>query len=209
MAKVAKAPRPKTKRVRAKSLAAAGASKPKTTKPKAKPAARSAGIQKARGSTAPASPTAKASRRAAAKPVAAPPQAKRARGRKPRKPLFDKRTLASIRQQLAVHQEELQTELEELEQAAFNVSQSEMSGEVSYDEDSADAGSFTFEREKDLSIANNVQDLIDKIHRAIAKIDAGTYGICEVCGNPIEPARLKALPHALLCVKDKAAEERR
>jgi DnaK suppressor protein len=110
---------------------------------------------------------------------------------------------------LEVHKGELVEELEELEETAFNVSQSEMSGEVSYDEDYADAGSFTFEREKDLSIANNVQDLIDKIERAIEKIDDGTYGICEVCGQPIEAARIKALPHALLCVKDKAAEERR
>lgn len=138
-------------------------------------------------------------------PAAAAPK----RSAKPRKPLFDKKTLAGIRRQLLEHQQELNIELEELEKAAFNASQSEMSGEVSYDEDYADAGSFTFEREKDLSIANNVQDLIDKIQRAVAKIDEGTYGICEVCGNRIEPARLKALPHALLCVKDKTAEERR
>lgn len=144
----------------------------------------------------------------AASPKPTPPEQPK-RPAKPRKPLFRKRALAVIREQLLEHQKELVIELEELEQAAFNASQSEMSGEVSYDEDYADAGSFTFEREKDLSIANNVQDLLDKIRRAIEKVDEGTYGICEVCGNPIEPARLKALPHALLCVKDKAAEERR
>lgn len=142
-----------------------------------------------------------------AKPPAQP-AARRAAPRR-RKVHFDKKTLASIRAQLEVHRGELLDELEELEETAFNASQSEMSGEVSYDEDYADAGSFTFEREKDLSIANNVQDLIDKISRAIEKVDEGTYGICEVCGQPIEAARLKALPHALLCVKDKAAEERR
>lgn len=152
---------------------------------------------------------AKPSPRGASKPKATKaPAAKKAPARKPRKVRFDKKALAAIRQQLDEHQVELRAELAELEEAAFN-SQSEMSGEVSYDEDPADAGSFTFEREKDLSIANNVQDLIDKIERAIEKVDEGTYGICEVCGLPIEAARLKALPHALLCVKDKTAEERR
>jgi RNA polymerase-binding protein DksA len=125
------------------------------------------------------------------------------------KPKFDRKMLASIKTSLLEMQSELQQELEEIEEAAFNVSQSEMSGEVGYDEDYADAGSFTFEREKDLSIANNVQDLLEKISRALEKIEDGTYGICESCGLPIEAPRLKALPHALLCVKCKTAEERR
>jgi RNA polymerase-binding protein DksA len=123
--------------------------------------------------------------------------------------MFDKKTLEGVEKRLLGMREQLQTELEELEEAAFNLSQSELSGEVSYDEDYADAGTFTFEREKDLSIANNVQDLLDKINRSLEKIEEGTYGICEVCGLPIESARLKALPYVLLCVKDKTAEERR
>jgi DnaK suppressor protein len=131
------------------------------------------------------------------------------RARAPKRPMFDKKTLEGVEKRLLGMREQLQTELEELEEAAFNLSQSELSGEVSYDEDYADAGTFTFEREKDLSIANNVQDLLDKINRSLEKIEEGTYGICEVCGLPIESARLKALPYVLLCVKDKTAEERR
>jgi len=38
-------------------------------------------------------------------------------------------------------------------------------------------------------------------------MDAGTYGLCERCGNPIEPARLEALPHALLCLTCKRRDE--
>jgi DnaK suppressor protein len=125
------------------------------------------------------------------------------------KPKFDRKMLSTIKASLLKMQKELQEELAEIEEAAFNVSQSEMSGEVGYDEDYADAGSFTFEREKDLSIANNVQDLLEKISRALEKINDGTYGICENCGQAIEAPRLKALPHALLCVKCKTAEERR
>ncbi|MBA3432175.1 MAG: TraR/DksA C4-type zinc finger protein [Actinobacteria bacterium] len=76
------------------------------------------------------------------------------------------------------------------------------------DDDFADAGTATFDRERDLSIRNNIRDLMDQIDRAAARIDAGTYGVCENCGRPIEPARLKALPHASLCLACKRRDER-
>jgi len=100
--------------------------------------------------------------------------------------------------------------LKEIEESVFQSPQSEVSGEVGYDtDDYADAGSATFEREKDLSIANNVQDLLVKVNRALEKIDEGTYGVCESCGNPIDSARLKALPSVVLCLDCKKREERR
>jgi RNA polymerase-binding protein DksA len=77
------------------------------------------------------------------------------------------------------------------------------------DDESADAGTATFEREKELSIEQNVRDLIAKIERALKRIDAGTFGVCEICGKPIEKARLKALPYADLCIKDAQAQSRR
>ena len=67
----------------------------------------------------------------------------------------------------------------------------------------------TFEREKDLSIEQNVRDLLDKIDRALKRIDEGTYGVCERCGKPIEKARIKALPYVDLCIKDAQAQSRR
>lgn len=159
-------------------------------------------------------------KRAPAKPKvakASPPKAgkpavngAKAASRPVRKPVkFDRKTLTTIKASLLQMRGELERELKELEEASLNVTQSEMSGEVGYDEDYADSGSFTFEREKDLSIANNVQDLLDKISGALEKIEQGTYGTCESCGQAIEAARLKALPHALLCVRCKTAEERR
>ena len=51
------------------------------------------------------------------------------------------------------------------------------------DDDFADAGTATFERERDLSIQNNIRDLIDQITRAIQRIDDGQYGTCERCGQ--------------------------
>jgi RNA polymerase-binding transcription factor DksA len=82
-------------------------------------------------------------------------------------------------------------------------------GDVGLDDESADAGTATFEREKDLSIENNVRDLLQKIAGALKRIDAGTYGVCSRCGKPIEKARVKALPYVDLCIKDAQAQTRR
>lgn len=121
---------------------------------------------------------------------------------------FTKRELTSIRKQLEEEREQLEAQFTELEETSLGTSQSEQSGEAAFDEEYADSGTFTFERERDLSLAENLKDLIEQIERAVDRIDDGTYGICERCGRPIEKARIKALPYARLCIKDKQAEER-
>src|SRR5687768_406586 len=97
---------------------------------------------------------------------------------------------------------------EELEEDTFTGTQSDLTGEVGLDEDFADAGTATFDRERDLSIRNNIRDLISQIDRAVSRIDDRSYGTCERCGRPIDAARLKALPHASLCLDCKRREER-
>ncbi len=76
-------------------------------------------------------------------------------------------------------------------------------------DDQADAGSKTFEREQEQSIAANRLDLMTQMERAVQRIDAGTYGFCERCGKPIVKDRLKAFPAATLDVACKQREERR
>jgi DnaK suppressor protein len=120
-----------------------------------------------------------------------------------------KKELDELRQRLEAERAELQVQLTTIEETSFATSQSDISGEVSFDEENADAGTFTFERERDLSIENNVRDLMGKIDRALGRMDGGTYGICSRCGKPIEKARLKALPYADLCIKDAQAQSRR
>ena len=75
--------------------------------------------------------------------------------------------------------------------------------------DEADAGTKTFEREHEMSLANNSRDLLLQVERALVRLDEGTYGRCENCGNPIPKARLQAFPRATLCVACKQREERR
>lgn len=119
-----------------------------------------------------------------------------------------KQEMKEFRQRLEEERDELQRQERELEESSFGTSQSELSGEMAFDEEFADAGTATFEREKDLSLSNNIKDLLLKIEHALKRTDDGTYGICERCGNPIEKARLRALPYANLCIKDAQAEGR-
>ena len=76
-------------------------------------------------------------------------------------------------------------------------------------DDQADAAANAFEREHDLALNANAQDLLDQTERALDRIDAGTYGVCESCGKAIGKARLLAFPRATLCVACKQREERR
>lgn len=125
------------------------------------------------------------------------------------KTTYTKKELDGLRQRLLEERAELQEQLTTIEETSFSTSQSDLSGEVSFDEENADAGTFTFERERDLSIENNVRDLLGKIDRALTRMDEGTYGICSRCGKPIEKARLRALPYVDLCLKDAQAQSRR
>jgi len=119
-----------------------------------------------------------------------------------------KKEIDELKERLLAERKDLQAQLDELEQLSFGSDQSEISGEMGFDEEYADAGTATFERERDLSLVNNLHDLMERIDKALAKIDEGTYGLCDRCGRPIEKLRLKALPYANLCIKDKQAEER-
>jgi DnaK suppressor protein len=121
---------------------------------------------------------------------------------------FTERELEELKERLLEERRDLQAQFDELEESSFSTNQSDLSGEMGFDEEYADAGTATFEREKDLSLVNNVRDLQERIDKALEKIDDGTYGLCDRCGKPIEKARLKALPYANLCLKDKQAEER-
>jgi RNA polymerase-binding transcription factor len=76
-------------------------------------------------------------------------------------------------------------------------------------DDQADVGAKTFEREHELALTHNARELLAQNERAIARIEAGTYGTCESCGEAIGKARLQAFPRATLCVRCKQREERR
>jgi RNA polymerase-binding protein DksA len=76
-------------------------------------------------------------------------------------------------------------------------------------DDQADAGAKTYEREQEISVANNTREMLDQSEHALERIADGSYGICESCGNPIGKLRLQAFPRATLCVTCKQKQERR
>ncbi len=61
----------------------------------------------------------------------------------------------------------------------------------------ADDASEIFDRERDLALQSNSQDLLTQVEAAIGRIDEGHYGICARCGKQIPPERLEALPYAI------------
>ena len=75
--------------------------------------------------------------------------------------------------------------------------------------DPADVGSANFERDAEMSLANNAREMLDQSKLALRHIELGNYGSCDNCGQPIGKGRLQAFPRATLCVKCKQREERR
>jgi len=62
------------------------------------------------------------------------------------------------------------------------------------------------EVEKGLILENRVREQLAEVEHALHKFDQGTYGLCDICGQHIEPARLEALPQANLCLSCKARQ---
>ena len=114
--------------------------------------------------------------------------------------------LANLRDELSAEVAELRADIERAESdIAYRL------GDAIADagDDQADAGAKTFEREHELALTHNARELLVQSEHALARIDEGTYGTCESCGEPIGKARLQAFPRATLCVSCKQREERR
>lgn len=53
----------------------------------------------------------------------------------------------------------------------------------------------------DVGVGTSLELSEQRVARALAKLDDGTYGVCDVCGGPIAPARLRAAPESVLCIE--------
>jgi DnaK suppressor protein len=114
--------------------------------------------------------------------------------------------LKKVRQQLEAEIAGLVAEIGEAESAI-----AERLGDAVGDagDDQADAGAKTFQREHELALTQNARDLLELSERALARMDDGSFGVCDSCGQAIGKARLQAFPRATLCVTCKQREERR
>ena len=64
----------------------------------------------------------------------------------------------------------------------------------------------SFELEKRLAIEKQIRGQLSEVENALHKFEKGTYGLCDICGQPIDPGRLEALPQANLCMSCKAKQ---
>src|SRR3954454_15674107 len=92
--------------------------------------------------------------------------------------------LASVRAALEQERSELLAQL------------AEHGADVPFDENFADSGQVAAEQGEHRALLASLRDAMVDVERAIAKLDDGTYGKCEVCGEDIAEARLEAMPAA-------------
>ena len=116
----------------------------------------------------------------------------------------DERFLASQRAAL------LRERATDLEQAASLKAEAESlveemePGDIQFDDESGEGGTVTVDRERDLALSAQAMAAVEEIDHTLAKMDNGTYGICENCGRLIPKTRLEALPYARLCIDCKS-----
>ena len=73
-------------------------------------------------------------------------------------------------------------------------------GGLDYDQNFADSSQVTAERGEAEALAKSLRETLSEVEHALAKFEAGSYGVCESCGQPIAPARLEAKPAARFCI---------
>ena len=104
----------------------------------------------------------------------------------------DQTTLDTRRGQLHEERDRLTTQI-----ASLDVGSDQS---PAYDDNFADSGQVAAEQGEAQALLNQFNEQIDEIDHALAKFDAGTYGLCEVCQKPIAPARLEAMPATRFCI---------
>ena len=105
-----------------------------------------------------------------------------------------------LRSRLESERKRLSEELEQLKASGRSDERREGSPFGKREEEATE----TLELEKRLTLEKRIRDQLAEIEHALQKFEEGTYGLCDSCGKPIDPARLEALPQASLCLECKA-----
>ena len=152
-----------------------------------------------KASSAAKRPAAKATKAASKSTKAAAPVKKAAKKAAPLDKFLEGQKKA-LEEERATYTRQAQTLKDEAERLAEDMEP----GDVQFDEESGEGDTVNVERERDLALSAQALAEVAAIDRALEKIKDGSYGVCEKCGDPIPKERLKALPHAALCVKCKS-----
>ncbi|HLT16775.1 MAG TPA: TraR/DksA C4-type zinc finger protein [Acidimicrobiales bacterium] len=106
--------------------------------------------------------------------------------------MADQTIPASVRADLEAERDRLTAQIESL------VPGSEA---TAADDNFADSGQVAAEKGEYQALAAQLRVELEEVERALAKLDDGTYGTCETCGQPIAPARLEAMPATRYCIE--------
>jgi len=97
-----------------------------------------------------------------------------------------------------------QRQAEDLRAEAESLALEREPGDVQFDEESGEGGTVAVDRERDLTLSAQAMATIEEIDFALLAVEAKTYGACEICGQAIPKARLRALPYARMDVSCKS-----
>ena len=123
---------------------------------------------------------------------------------------YTKKDLVVFKKAIMTRKEELLEDIKHISEDTLKKSQKEASGDISgYTYHMADVATDTYDREFSLGLASNERKVLYELEDALKKIEEGTFGVCEDCKCLITKTRLKAIPHARLCVKCQEKKERR
>jgi DnaK suppressor protein len=101
-----------------------------------------------------------------------------------------------IRARLETEKKRIQDELSQLNSSQTMDDRREGSPFGKREEEATES----MELEKRLALDNRLNSLLAEVERALQKLEAGTYGFCDMCNTAIDPARMEALPQAILCL---------
>jgi RNA polymerase-binding protein DksA len=129
--------------------------------------------------------------------------------RRHRSPAVAASTLERLRAQLIEERGQHTRQAEGLLAEAEALANEREPGDTQFDEESGEGDTLSVERERDLALSASARQTVDDINKALVRMDDGSYGYCEVCGDRIPVPRLEAIPWADQCVKCKSRGERR
>jgi RNA polymerase-binding transcription factor DksA len=127
----------------------------------------------------------------------------------PTTPNLSPKTIDRLRRKLEDERERHLRQAEELQAEADALAMERDPGDTQFDEESGEGDTVNVERERDLMLSASARQIVEAIDRALARMDAGAYGLCVPAGRRIALERLEAIPYAEECVDCKARAERR
>ena len=123
---------------------------------------------------------------------------------------LSRKTSGLYKRLLLEKREELMGDISQISEDTLKKSQKDASGDISgYTFHMADMATDNYDRDFSLGLASKERGVLSEINHALQKLQEGKFGSCELCKKPISMVRLKAVPHATLCLKCKQNEEKK